>query len=199
MKRQGKAGIILLWMAALFFWHPVAGEAQDHLVLKKNDKDWIILKGHDEVTGPTDTMKVSRKGKDYLFTGTSGTAFRLEQDKEGFTIYGPDKAVVFKVRAKPEKVEILRGVLDTQGWSVKLKDTAFWQDISWKVKKGSTYLGRIKYYANKGKIKVKNEARIAICSMKTTRPGIGAVVCLMDAVKEEELTVLFASLALLGK
>lgn len=205
MTRQGQAGtarVIFLWMAMLFLWPPVAGEAQDQLVLKKNGKDWIILKGQEEVAGPADTMKVSRKGKDYFFTGTSGTAFRMEPDKEGCTIYGPDRTVVFKVRAKPEqpeKVEILRGGQDTQGWSVKLKESAYWPDISWKVKRGDTYIGRIKFHANKGKIKVKNEARIGMCTMKATRPGIGAVVCLMEGVKEEELTVLFASLALLGK
>ncbi len=81
---------------------------------------------------------------------------KLEEGK--LKLKTPDGSFYFKVKFKEDKTKVYLSDEDEEGYSIKIKEDKY------KIKRGETELGKIKFYPDNGKLKVKdvNDAELAV-------------------------------------
>lgn len=165
--------------------------------LKRNGKDYFTIKKKNhkwKVSSPGITLKVTKKENGFKLK-TSSQEYFVKRKKEKFKIYTADNVLLYKIKHTSTKLKIYQGEDDGNPISIALKDDG----LSYKVKKGNDKIGKIKFYGDKSKIKVKNIAGDTLCEMKSPRLRAGGAVCLFDEFSEEHKLILFALLMIIGE
>jgi len=165
-------------------------QAAEKFKIKKGEEEWLTFREQDDgwkAEAPGLTLRVKEKGSKFEFK-TSSTEYVMKETEEGkFKIYNPDDSLLFKVKCDGEKCKIYQSEDDPDPWSIKLKD----DEKRFKVSKGETELGQVKFYPDNLKIKVKDTSDVEICSMKAGRLRSGPAVCLLKELSEEQQLILF--------
>ncbi len=122
-----------------------------------------------------------------------GKEYRMKEKENGFKIYDPAGTMIFKIKEKDEKIKILRSENDPAPWSVKLKGDQY------KVMSGDRELGKVKFYGDKKKIKVKDAKGAETCEAHAARLYAAPAVALFTGLREGDALVLFAALSILNR
>jgi hypothetical protein len=140
-------------------------------------------------------LKISRDAEGYKFSlGSPIENYKLKKKELKYKLYNQEGKLRFKVKIKPEdnKIKISRKEEDLFAWSLKKKAP----ENKYKVKKADLDIGKVKYYPEKGKIKVKDTSDNEICSLKTNRLCTCPVICLFTELDEKDQLLLFAVLVI---
>ncbi len=122
-----------------------------------------------------------------------GKEYRMKQKESGFKIYDPAGTMIFKIKEKDEKIKILRSENDSAPWSVKLKGDQY------KVMSGDRELGKVKFYGDKKKIKVKDAKGAETCEAAAARLYAAPAVALFTGLREGDALILFTALSILNR
>ena len=122
-----------------------------------------------------------------------GKEYRMKEKESGFKIYDSAGAMIFKIKEKEDKIKILRSENDPAPWAVKLKGDHY------KVMSGDKEIGKVKFYGDKKKIKVKDAKGTDICEAAAARLYAAPAVALFAGLREGDALVLFAALSVLNK
>ena len=98
---------------------------------------------------------------------------------------------VEETTASPEE-KISQKEDDPSPWSLKKKSA----ENKYKVKKADMEIGKVKYYPEKEKIKVKDAGDNEICSMNAQRLYACPAICLFTELEEKDRLLLFALLVI---
>jgi hypothetical protein len=189
---------VILTVALLSIFHGqalAAGTA--NLVLKRGGVDWITLKTEGAavtVSSKASSVTLTQAGTGFSLISSSGS-HRVKSETGKYKIYGPDGALLLKIKITPDKIKILRSEDDPEPWSVKSKSGS--GDL--KVKRSETELGKIAFHPKKSLIKVKDTTGSEVCVMTATAITASPAVCLMNGLPEESALMVFALLNALGE
>ena len=151
-----------------------------------------------EATSGNYELKISRDAEAYIFSLRSPKeTYKLKKKDLKYKLYDPNGKLRFKVKLKPEdnKIKISQMEEDPAPWSLKKKDP----ENKYKVKKAEKEIGKIKYYPENNKIKVKDTGDGEICSLKADRLCPCPVICLFTELDEKDRLLLFALLVIVEK
>ncbi len=143
-------------------------------------------------------LKITRDAEKYKFSMRGQEKkFKLKRKESKFKLYDQDGKLRFKVKLYPgnEKLKISQKEDDPNAWALKKKIG----DNKYKVKQGEENIGKLKFYPEKGKIKVKNAAESEVCTMKAKGLLASPVVALLPGLNEEDRLLLFAVLVIVGQ
>lgn len=122
-----------------------------------------------------------------------GKEYKMKGKEKGYKIYNPSGALVYKIKEKDAKIKILRSENDPAPWAVKLKGDHY------KVASGEREIGKVKFYGDKKKIKVKDTGGAEVCEAAANWLVPAPAVVLFSGLKERDMLILFAALCLVGK
>ncbi len=128
-----------------------------------------------------------------LILGAEGYLFKPKGDK--YKLYHPDGSLLFKIKVKPGKVKVLRGEKDPAPWAIKPKADG----LRYKVKKGEQKLGKVQYYPERQKLKVKDKSGAEQCVARYEGLALAPAVCLFSDLSEKQRLLLFTCLCLMEK
>jgi len=168
-----------------------------NLVLKRGGVDWITLKTEGAavtVSSKSSSITLTHAGAGFGIRAKSG-ACRVKSETGKHKIYGPDGALLLKIKITPDTIKILRSEDDPEPWSVKSKSGSG----ELKVKRSETELGKIAFHPEKSLIKVKDTIGSEVCSMTASAITASPAMCLMNGLPEESALMVFALLNALGE
>lgn len=117
----------------------------------------------------------------------------VKSDDGKFKLKDEAGELLWKVKIKPDKIKISDNEEGENAFSIKPKDDGF------KVKRGDTELGKVKFYADEGRIKVKNAAGDEVYRGKASKASAAWGVLLLTDVPEAQRYVLMAELGARGR
>ncbi len=186
--------IVAVVLTVFFFLASQELLASQKFKLKQaeSDGDWLTVKLKDEdwsASSPTLTVKVKvKEGKIKLTTSSGEYVAKLKGEKT--KIYNPDESLRFVIKKTAEKIKVLQSDDDPNPWSLKVKDN----NQRYKVSKGEKEIGKIKFYPDISKMKVKDHDDVEVCDMKMDKLLPGPAVCLFSGLSEEDKLLLFTVL-----
>jgi hypothetical protein len=161
--------------------------------VKRADREWLVLREKPEgwrATSAGATLEVSRSGGTLDLRGRG--SWRAQRTGDAVRITGPGGKPWATVDAGAEKTRIAFEGGRRPPLTIKRKDAE-----KLKVTVGDREAGKIKLYADKGKVKAKAEAGDEeLCETKGDRLLPSLAVCFVPDLPEEELLVLFTVLEL---
>ncbi len=140
-------------------------------------------------------VKIKKKGEAYIFKLDS-ERYKLKKSGPKYKLKTEDGTLVLKVKiaTNPDKIKIYQTEDDPAPWSLKAKE-----DGKWKIKKGEELLGKIKFYMENGKVKVKDTSESEVCSAKAEKLLLAPAVCLFKGLDEKKQLFAFAILSLIDR
>ncbi|MBF0293385.1 MAG: hypothetical protein HQK86_14645 [Nitrospinae bacterium] len=183
--------ILSVALFSVFANTAIAAEAPN-LVLKRGGVDWITLTKEGAavmVSSKASSITLTRAGAGFAITAKSGP-HRVKYEDGKHKVYGPNGALILKIKITQDKIKILRSEDDPEPWSIKSKSGS--ADL--KVKRSETELGKIAFHPEKSLIKVKDMTGSEVCSMTSTAIMVSPAVCLMNGLPEESALMAFALL-----
>lgn len=122
-----------------------------------------------------------------------GKEYRVKEKENGYKLYAPSGSLMYKIKEKENKIKVLKSENDPAPWSLKYKGDHY------KVTSGDRDLGKVKYYGDKKKIKVKDRNDNEICQGSATRLYAAPAAVLFEGIKESDMLMLFALLSLVAR
>ncbi len=122
-----------------------------------------------------------------------GKEYKVKEKENGYKIYDPSGKLIFKIKEKESKIKVLKSENDPAPWALKLKDDHY------KVLSGEREIGKIKFYNDKKKIKVKDAKGTEICEATANRLFAAPAVAVFEGLKEGDALILFAVLSLVDR
>ncbi len=122
-----------------------------------------------------------------------GKEYQVKEKENGYKIYDPSGKMIFKIKEKESKIKVMKSEDDPAPWSIKFKGDHY------KIVGGERDLGKIKFYPDKKKIKVKDAKGAEICEAAANRLYAAPAVVLFAGFKESDMLILFAALSLINK
>ncbi len=197
MKRLGKTCcLIILFCITLGCMIPQEALAKEKFKLKKSssDEDWLTVELKDDTwsaASPSLTLSIKLK-ETKIVLSTSSTEYVAKLSDEKTKIYNADESLRFVIKKSDEKIKILQSEDDPTPWSLSLKD----EGTRYKIVKGETEIGKVKFYLDTGKNKTKNLEDETVCDITTNSLLPGAAVCLFSELSEEDQLLLFTVLTM---
>lgn len=131
---------------------------------------------------------VKDKGGYKLVLG--GKVYKVKEKEKKYKIYDQSGTLKFAIKEKENKIKILKSENDPAPWAVKFKGDHY------KVTKGEQEIGKIKFYQDKKKIKVKDAKGTEICEAAANKLHAAPAVLLFTGLNESDMLILFSALAL---
>lgn len=183
---------ILMLLCLSLVWGATPAPARP-LVLEHGDQTVLAFDpAKMEAKSPAFSLKIKpEKQRFLLILGAEGYLFKPKGNQ--YKLYHPDGSLVFKIKVKPGKVKILRGEKDPAPWAIKPKDDG----LRYKVKKGEQKLGKVQYYPNRQKLKVKDKDGGEQCVARYDGLALAPAVCLFSELSEKQRLLLFTCLSLM--
>ncbi len=176
---------------------PQPARSAETYVLMMEKTPWIRLEQQGaewKVASSSTAFMVVRSGKGYEIRKGRDKLFTVA-DKDGkLSVQASSGTTVLRLKETAEKIKIYRGADEKSAWEIKKKDDG----DAYKVMEGERKLGKVKFYADKSLIKVKDEAGSELCRMGANRNEPAAAVCLLQRLPEDQRLALFALLLLSG-
>ena len=175
------------------FAESVAAE-QEFKVIRRA-RTWLTLEkqiGFWKATSPNITMKVMSTPDEYLLE-TPTTKYTAKFKGEKIKVYDAAETLRFVIKNTGDKIKVLQSEEDLNPWSLSVKDDG----ARYKVSKGEQEIGKVKWYADTSKVKVKDLDEEEVCVIRSDVMVPGAAVCLFDDLSEEDELLLFTLLSLL--
>jgi|GEM_PF-1319290 len=181
----------------------VAGDSSGKIKVKKGEEVLFVFSETApgsawEATSGNYELKISRDAEAYIFSLRSPKeTYKLKEKDLKYKLYDPNGKLRFKVKLKPgdNKMKISQMEEDPAPWSLKKKVP----ENKYKVTKAEKEIGKVKYYPESNKIKVKDTGDGEVCSLKTDRLCSCPVVCLFTELDEKDRLLLFALLVIVEK
>jgi hypothetical protein len=142
--------------------------------------------------GDTTVAGKAKSGKRRYETGGKLVASVKSGDGK-FKLKDEAGKLLWKVKLKPDKIKISDNEEGDNAYSIKPKDGGF------KVKRGDTELGKVKFYAGEGRIKVKNAAGDEVYRGKADKASAAWAVLLLSDVPEAQRYIIMAELGARGR
>lgn len=124
----------------------------------------------------------------YFYEAGSQIAEVKANDQEGFKLRGEDGKLLWKIKISSDKIKISDNEENANPFEiVKKADGA-------KIEFNETKLGEVKFYKDRGKIKVKNASDREIFDTNTDKYSIAYGTLLLEEIPEELRFIIFAEL-----
>ncbi len=181
----------LISMMILAFAGAVSAQPDD-LSLRQGGREFFSFKknsGGYRATSARFFLDVVKEKTGYrLIMG--GREYRIKEKENGYKIYAPSGSLLYKIKEKENKIKVLKSENDPAPWALKYKGDHY------KVVSGDRDLGKVKFYGDKKKIKVKDRNDNEICQGSATRLYAAPAVVLFEGIKESDMLILVAALSL---
>ena len=152
------------------------------LSLRNNNNQWLAK-------SPTTKFKLKRKGDKYFLASKEST-YRLKLKENKIKVYTQENNFSFVVKWKTDKIKISQQKDGSNPWELKLVKNGY------KIVKDNIEIGKIKFYPEKGKIKVKDWYGAVIATMKSEKLFPSPAVALFDNFGDQEKLLIFTILSL---
>ena len=166
-------------------------------IIKKGAAPFYTIKGKDnkwKVNIAALNGKIKRKNGGYTIT-VGSEKFKIKSKDNKYKLYNPNGSLKYKIKFKGNDIKIYRGEKDNNPLSIKVKE----EGVKLSVKKGDKKIGKIKFYRDKNKIKVKDLNDKEVCSAKYGQLISSPGVCLFNDLNDRDKLLLFSLLYLIGK
>jgi len=117
----------------------------------------------------------------------------VKADNDAFKIRSADGKLLWKVKLAADKIKISDNEENLNPYVLKLRDDG------WKVEENESSIGEVKFYADRGKIKVKDGGDAELFESNGDRPSAMYGVMLMKRIPETERAIIMAELAARGR
>ncbi len=122
-----------------------------------------------------------------------GREYRVKEKENGYKIYDPSGSMIYKIKEKEGKIKVMKSEDDPSPWAIKFKGDHY------KVVSGERELGKIKFYNDKKKMKVKDAKGAEVCEASANRLRAAPAVALFQGLKESNALIIFAALSLVNR
>ncbi|HNW27474.1 MAG TPA: hypothetical protein PKN50_03260 [Spirochaetota bacterium] len=119
-----------------------------------------------------------------------GKEYLVKEKENAYKIYGTTGSLIYKIKEKENKIKVMKSENDPAPWLLKYKGGHY------KVVSGDRDLGKVKFYGDKKKLKVKDRNDNEICQGTADRLYAAPSVVLFEGLKESDMLILFAALSL---
>ncbi len=192
-KRKMSVAFFVLCAFFLLSFATASALAEKIRIKKEGQEIFVFSANGTNAESGSLSVKIRQNG-DKAVLHVNGQRYAMKQKENKYKLRSPEGRVLLKVKVESQKIRIYLNEDDLNSWSLKPDDDR----IRFKVRKGEKTIGKIKFYPEKNKIKVKNGNGEECCRMKADRLRAAAVVCLMDELSETEKLLLFSMLCIAG-
>ncbi len=117
----------------------------------------------------------------------------VKADNDAFKIRSADGRLLWKVKLAADKIKISDNEENLNPYVLKLREDG------WKVEESESPIGEVKFYADRGKIKVKDNGDAELFESNGDRPSAMYGVMLMRRIPETERSIIMAELVARGR
>lgn len=193
-QRKSKMAVTFLFCMMILFTFSAIPATAEKIKIKKDGQELFVLsKNGTKAESGELRLEIQHDGNKTFLT-FNDQRYVIKKKENKYKLYSPEGGMLMKVKVKPEKIKISIGEEDPNPWSLKPDD----DKVKFKVKKGDTKIGKVHFYYENNKIKVKKEDGTVCCTMKSDRLRAAAVVCMLDELNEIEKLLLFSMLCVTG-
>jgi hypothetical protein len=128
----------------------------------------------------------------YEMEGGAAVA-EVKPDDDAFKVRTPDGKLLWKVKLADDKIKISDNEENQNPYELKFKEEKI------KVEENQKPLGEVKFYADRGKVKVSDASDKDLFESNTTRRSAAYGVLLMSRIPENERYIIMAELLARGK
>ena len=193
-KRKSQITMTFVFCMMIFFTFSAIPATAEKIEIKKDGQELFVFSKNGTKAKSGELSVIIQNDGDKTFLTFNDQQYVMKKKQDKYKLYAPEGGMLIKVKVKPAKIKISMGEEDPNPWSLKPDD----DNVKFKVKKGKTKIGKIQYYYEKNKIKVKKEDGTVCCTMKSDRLRAAAVVCMLDELNEIEKLLLFSMLCITG-
>ncbi|OQY57983.1 MAG: hypothetical protein B6245_14240 [Desulfobacteraceae bacterium 4572_88] len=192
-KRKMSVAFFVLCAFFLLSFATASALAEKIRIKKEGQEIFVFSANGTKAKSGSLSVRIRQNG-DKAVLHVNGQRYAMKQKENKYKLRSPGGRVLLKVKVKPGKIRIYLNEDDLNSWSLKANDDR----TRFKVRKGEKMVGKIKFYPEKKKVKVKKDDGGECCRVKTDRLRAAAVVCLMDELSEIERLLLFSILCIAG-
>lgn len=141
-----------------------------------------------EFAGKVIRSETKNDKRKYTLEGGSQVAEVKIKDSEGFKVRTNDGKLLWKIKISADKIKISDNEENQNAFELKKKDDGS------KIERNETKLGEVKFYKDRQKVKVKDEADKEIFDSNTDKYSQAFGVLALDEIPEELRFIIFAEL-----